>query len=70
MGKYRQSELNQNLLLRSRIIQAIRRFFIERDYLEVDTPIRIPAPAPEAHIDAVATADHYLQTSFAFDGHR
>ena len=63
MGKYRQSELYQNLLLRSRIIQAIRRFFIELDYLEVDTPVRIPAPAPEAHIDAVATADHYLQTS-------
>jgi lysyl-tRNA synthetase class 2 len=44
-------------------MQAIRRFFIERDYLEVDTPIRIPAPAPEAHIDAMATADQFLQTS-------
>jgi elongation factor P--(R)-beta-lysine ligase len=63
MGKYRQSNLHHNLLLRSQIIQAVRRFFIDRDYLEVETPIRIPAPAPEAHIDAVATGDWFLQTS-------
>ena len=63
MNKYRQSELSQNLHLRARIIQAVRCFFIERKYLEVDTPIRIPAPAPEAHIDAVATEGWYLQTS-------
>jgi lysyl-tRNA synthetase class 2 len=63
MSKYRQSELGPNLQLRARIIQAVRRFFIQRQYLEVDTPIRIPAPAPEAHIDAVATEDWFLQTS-------
>jgi len=63
MGKYRQSALSPSLDLRARIIQAVRRFFIARDYLEVDTPIRIPAPAPEAHIDAVASEDCYLQTS-------
>ena len=45
------------------MIQATRSFFFERQYLEVDTPIRIPAPAPEAHIDAVASEDCYLQTS-------
>jgi lysyl-tRNA synthetase class 2 len=63
MSKYRQSDLSQNLYLRARIIQAVRSYFIERQYLEVDTPIRIPAPAPEAHIDAVATGDWFLQTS-------
>ena len=63
MSKYRQSELGPNLALRARIIQSVRRFFIQRHYLEVDTPIRIPAPAPEAHIDAVAAEDWYLQTS-------
>ena len=60
---YRQSSLQKNLHLRARIIQAIRNFFIERNYLEVETPVRIPAPAPEAHIDAIPTDDHYLQTS-------
>lgn len=63
MGKYRQSNLRHNLLLRAQIMQAIRRFFIDSDYLEVDTPIRIPAPAPEAHIDAMVTDDQFLQTS-------
>jgi len=51
------------LRLRSRIIQSIRRFFLERDFLEVETPCRIPAPAPESHIDAVASGDWFLQTS-------
>jgi lysyl-tRNA synthetase class 2 len=63
MTTYRQSTIRNNLHLRARIIQAIRKFFIDSDYLEIDTPIRIPAPAPEAHIDAVATDDQYLQTS-------
>ncbi len=63
MQIYRQYQIRQNLHLRARIIQAVRRFFVEREYLEVDTPIRIPAPAPEAHIDAVASEDGYLQTS-------
>ena len=63
MKKCRQFQRKKNLELRARIIQALRFFFVEREYLEVETPIRIPAPAPEAHIDAVATDDWYLQTS-------
>lgn len=63
MGTIRQSKICFNLRLRARIIQAIRSFFIERAYLEVETPLRIPAPAPEAHINAVPTRDWYLQTS-------
>jgi lysyl-tRNA synthetase class 2 len=49
--------------LRSNIIQAVRRYFSEREYLEVETPLRIPAPAPEAHIDAVESEEWFLQTS-------
>jgi lysyl-tRNA synthetase class 2 len=63
LKNYRQSQLKKNLHLRAAIIQAARIFFIKRQYLEVDTPIRIPAPAPEAHIDAVASEDCFLQTS-------
>jgi len=48
---------------RDRMIQAIRRFFSERCYLEVETPYRIPAPAPESHIDAVASGNWFLHTS-------
>ncbi|MGD8284253.1 MAG: EF-P lysine aminoacylase EpmA [Desulfobacterales bacterium] len=63
MNKTRQSTIIHNLDLRSRILQAVRSFFYDRNYLEVETPVRIPAPAPEAHIDAFATDDWYLQTS-------
>ncbi|MFC1822606.1 EF-P lysine aminoacylase EpmA [Thermodesulfobacteriota bacterium] len=51
------------LRIRSRIIQSIRRFFIERDYLETETPCLIPAPAPEANIDAIPSRQGFLQTS-------
>ncbi len=60
MGYYRQASLRKNLQLRAGIIQAIRRFFVDRDYLEVETPIRIPAPVPEAHIDAVESGDRFF----------
>jgi lysyl-tRNA synthetase class 2 len=63
MTHYRQSTIKDNLYLRAQIIQAVRHFFIGREYLEVDTPVRIPAPAPEAHIDAVASGEWFLQTS-------
>ena len=48
---------------RAALLQAIRRFFIDRRYLEVETPHRIPSPAPESYIDAVPSGDWFLQTS-------
>lgn len=53
----------QVLTERARIIQDIRGFFINRGYLEVETPHRIPANAPEPHIDAVASGAWALHTS-------
>lgn len=52
-----------NLWLRAKILQAIRQFFIEHNYLEVETPNIIPAPAPEAHIEAITAGDGFLHTS-------
>ena len=49
--------------MRAGIIQVIREFFIERDYLEVETPLRIPAPAPESNIDAIPSDGWFLHTS-------
>jgi lysyl-tRNA synthetase class 2 len=62
-GKLRQKAIQSNLAMRSQIIAAIRDFFKQHDYLEIETPCRIPAPAPEAHIDAQSSGDWYLQTS-------
>ncbi|MDH5298215.1 MAG: EF-P lysine aminoacylase EpmA [Desulfobulbaceae bacterium] len=48
---------------RATLIQTIRAFFVDRGYLEVDTPVRIPAPAPELHIEAEPAGEWFLQTS-------
>ncbi len=48
---------------RAAIIQAVRFFFIGRSYLEVETPIRLPALIPEAHILPLPSASWFLQTS-------
>ena len=52
-----------SLWLRARIIQSIRRFFIEKNYLEIETPHLIPAPAPETNIDAIKAGNGFLHTS-------
>lgn len=60
---YRQHFIRRNLILRAKILQAVRLFFIQNDYLEVETPIRIPAPAPETQIDAQEAEGWFLHTS-------
>lgn len=51
------------LWLRAELVQAVRRFFINHGYLEVETPHLIPAPAPEVHIDAIRAGRGFLHTS-------
>ncbi len=51
------------LRIRAAVAQALRGFFLERDYLEVETPNRIPAPAPEPHIDAIPSGEWFLHAS-------
>ena len=60
---FRQARIRKNLELRARILQAIRSFFSENNYLEVETPSRIPAPIPEAHIEAEPSGRWYLHPS-------
>jgi len=54
---------NANLLLRARIIRSIRDFFESRGFLEVETPLRIPANAPEEHIEPYRSDDWFMHTS-------
>lgn len=51
------------LELRSRILHEIRCFFIDRSFIEVETPVRVAAPALETHIDAEPSGDQFLRTS-------
>ena len=49
--------------MRARIIQSIRRFFVEQGFLEVETPNLVPSPVPEAHIDLIGTPRGFLHAS-------
>jgi lysyl-tRNA synthetase class 2 len=60
---WRLASRKKALQTRAAVLQAIRVFFLRRGYLEVETPQRIPAPAPEAHIDAVPSDGWFLHTS-------
>lgn len=51
------------LRLRATLISGIRRFFADGGFLEIDTPLRVPSPAPEEHIEALPSGDWFLQTS-------
>lgn len=48
---------------RSGLLQAVRSFFYAREYLEVDTPVRLPVLIPESHIIPFASEGWFLQTS-------
>lgn len=54
---------NDFLAIRARVVREIRAFFDERGFIEVDTPVRIPAPAPEPHIDCPPCGGWYLRAS-------
>lgn len=52
------------LHIRAQVLQSIRSFFTGRGFLEVETPLCIPANAPEEHIDPVNIQSSWqLQTS-------
>jgi lysyl-tRNA synthetase class 2 len=55
--------LTELLALRHRALQAVRGYFISRDYLEIETPIRVRKPALEPHIDAEPSGEAFLRTS-------
>ena len=62
-GNWALSRRRGALVQRGAIFDRVRGFFKEKGYLEVETPFRIPAPAPEAQIDAIPSAGWFLQTS-------
>jgi elongation factor P--(R)-beta-lysine ligase len=52
-------------LLRERaaVLSEVRAFFAERGYLEVETPVAVPSPGLDVHLDAMRADDRYLITS-------
>jgi lysyl-tRNA synthetase class 2 len=57
----------KNLVDRARAMTALREFFEARGFVEVETPLRVRAPALEVHLTAMpAGDDHWLITSPEF----
>jgi lysyl-tRNA synthetase class 2 len=59
----RLARLRPNLQRRALILEYIRTFFREQDFLEVETPIRVPTVAPEPYIIPFESGDWFLSTS-------
>jgi lysyl-tRNA synthetase class 2 len=63
MPNFSQQLIRLDLEQRAEILRLIRAFFRSHGYLEVETPVRIPAPLPEAHIEAIPSGGWVLQPS-------
>ena len=48
------------IILRAKMLQAIRSFFTGKGHLEVDTPLITNALLPETHIDAISCTEGFL----------
>ena len=55
--------LQPALVFRSRILSAIRAWFDQAGFIEIETPVRLPTPALERHIDAEPAGSAFLRTS-------
>ncbi len=59
----RLSRLKKNLECRAFILDGIRAFFSHQGFLEIETPIRVPAVAPEQFINPYTSEGWFLSTS-------
>ncbi len=53
----------RNLAARASALREVRAVFAERDFLEVETPLLVPSPGLEIHLDAVPAGTGWLITS-------
>ncbi len=53
----------ERLQLRADILRRIRSFFDKLGFTEVETPVRIPAPANEAFLEPPPSGNYWLRTS-------
>jgi lysyl-tRNA synthetase class 2 len=61
--RHRLARRRPALEARARIRSALRRWFEDEGFLEVETPARVRSPGQEVHLDAIPSADRWLVTS-------
>jgi lysyl-tRNA synthetase class 2 len=59
----RLSEIKFKLERRSLILESVRAFFCRKGFIEIETPVRVPAIAPEQYILPYTSENWYLSTS-------
>ena len=57
------SSIRPRIEQRAEIVFAVRDFFRASGFTEVTTPVRVLAPAPELHINAIKSGNFFLRTS-------
>ena len=55
--------VGHHLQARARALSAVRDYFGREHFLEVETPLRVPAPGVDLHLDAIPAHGGYLITS-------
>ncbi len=59
----RLQNIKGKLECRAKIMDGIRAFFVDQDFLEIDTPLRVPSVAPEQFIHPYTSESWFLSTS-------
>jgi len=62
-SRFVEERVGANLRARADAIVRVRSFFTSRSFLEVDTPLLVPSPGLDLHLDAVEAGGGYLITS-------
>jgi lysyl-tRNA synthetase class 2 len=62
-SRFLEEGVGANLRSRAVALARVRSFFTSRAFLEVDTPILVPSPGLDLHLDAVEAHGGYLITS-------
>lgn len=62
-GRFGLEGVGSRLAMRAEALRTVRRYFDERGFIEVETPVRVPSPGLDAHVDAVRAEDGFLITS-------
>jgi len=61
--RFSEDRIGLNLRDRARALAIVRAFFAARAFIEVDTPLLVPSPGLDLHLDAVEATGGYLITS-------